>query len=71
MAKKQAPASIEDQLKRLEEIASILDRGDAPIDEQLTLFAEGMSFATAASTYLEQAELRIRQLSGEEIDRGE
>lgn len=71
MAKKQAPASIEDQLKRLEEIASILDRGDAPIDEQLTLFAEGMSLATAARTYLEQAELRIRQLSGEEIDRGE
>ncbi len=62
MAKKQP--SIEDQLKRLEEIASILDRGDVPIEEQLKLFTEGMELSKHARTYLEEAELRIRQLGG-------
>jgi len=62
MAKKQP--SIEDNLKRLEEIASILDRGDVPIEEQLALFTEGMALAKQARTYLEEAELRIRQLGG-------
>ncbi len=60
MAKK--TASIEDNLKRLEEIASILDRGDVPIEEQLKLFTEGMGLAKTAREYLEKAELKIRQL---------
>ncbi|MFZ9870511.1 MAG: exodeoxyribonuclease VII small subunit [Candidatus Kapaibacteriota bacterium] len=64
MAKKTAPLSIEDHLKRLQEIATILDRGDVPLEEQLQLFAEGMDLAATARTYLERAELRIQELSG-------
>ena len=60
MAKK--TASIEDQLRRLEEISSTLDRGDVSIDEQLTLFTEGMALAKTAREYLEKAELKIKQL---------
>ena len=44
-SKETAPKSLEEQLKRLEEIASLLDRGDAPIDQQLSLFEEGMKLA--------------------------
>ena len=60
MAKK--TTTIEDKLKRLEEIASGLDRGDVPIEEQLKLFTEGMGLAKTAREYLEKAELKIKQL---------
>lgn len=64
MAKKNTPQTVEDHLKRLQEIATILDRGDVPLEEQLQLYAEGMDLASTARTYLERAELRIRELSG-------
>ena len=63
MAKKTSTPSLEEQLKRLEEIAQILDRGDVPLEEQLALFSEGMALATACREYLEQAELRITRVS--------
>ena len=63
MAKK--PASIEEGLKRLEEISSILDRGDVSIEEQLALYTEGMELAKTARDYLEKAELKIRNLAGD------
>ncbi len=64
MAKKTETPSLEEQLKRLEEIAQILDRGDVPLEDQLTLFSEGMALAQSCREYLEQAELRVRKLSG-------
>ena len=68
MARSNTPpsATLEDQLKRLEEIATLLDRGEAPIDEQLRLFEEGMKLAGACREYLETAELSVRTLSGEQ-----
>jgi len=66
-SKETAPKSLEEQLKRLEEIASLLDRGDAPIDQQLSLFEEGMKLAESCRSYLEKAELKIRTLGGEDV----
>ncbi len=66
-AKATAPKSLEEQLKRLEEIAALLDRGDAPIDQQLNLFEEGMKLAESCRTYLEKAELKVRTLGGEDV----
>jgi exodeoxyribonuclease VII small subunit len=63
MAKKPETPSLEEQLKRLEEIAQILDRGDVPLEDQLALFSEGMALATACREYLEQAELRVKRLT--------
>lgn len=63
--KDEAPKSLEEQLKRLEEIATLLDRGDAPINQQLQLFEEGMALAAGCRAYLEQAELKVQTLSGE------
>lgn len=59
--------TLEGKLKRLEEISQMLDRGDKAIDEQLTLFAEGMKLAEECRTYLQQAELKVRSLSGEPL----
>lgn len=70
MAKKTAdtapdPRPLEERLKRLEEIARLLDVGDRPIDEQLALFSEGMVLANACRAELEQAQLKVEELSGE------
>lgn len=66
MAKKTEHASIEQQLKRLEEIATLLDVGDVPLDEQLRSYEEGMALANQCREYLTAAELRITSISGEE-----
>ncbi|MFN4984651.1 MAG: exodeoxyribonuclease VII small subunit [Ignavibacteria bacterium] len=59
-----ATASIESQLKRLEEIASLLDRGELSVDEQLKIYEEGMALAQACRAYLENAQLKVEQLAG-------
>ena len=68
MATKVKNQTLEDKLKRLEEVASLLDRGDATIDEQLAMYEEGMRLAQECRTYLEEAELKVRRLSGESED---
>ena len=65
MATKAKTQTLEDKLKRLEEVAALLDRGDASIDEQLAMYEEGMRLAQECRTYLEEAELKVRRLSGE------
>ena len=69
MAKKKGNPSLEENLQRLEEIAEILDRGDVPLEEQLTLFSEGMELAKTCRTYLESADLKIRELGNEGNER--
>ncbi len=59
-----AAPSLEEQLKRLEEISVLLDRGDLPLDEQLKIYEEGMKLAQECRTYLEQAQLVIQKLGG-------
>ena len=62
----QPPAtSLEAQLKRLEEIAMLLDRGELPVDEQLKIYEEGMQLAQACRDYLEKAQLKIEKLAGD------
>ncbi len=63
---KTAPPTIEEQLKRLEEISALLDRGEISLDEQLKIYEEGMKIADVCKAYLEKAELTVRRLSGEE-----
>lgn len=68
MAKKTEAPSLEQSLKRLEEIATLLDRGELSIDEQLKIYEEGMVLAQQCRDYLEQAELTVRRLSGEDAN---
>ena len=58
--------SLEVRLKRLQEIETLLDRGELSIDDQLKIYEEGMMLAQQCTEYLEQAELKVRQLSGED-----
>jgi len=67
MAKKTEQLSIEQQLKRLEEIAALLDAGEASLDEQLRSYEEGMALAKQCRDYLAAAELRITTISGEDV----
>ena len=58
--------SLEVRLKRLQEIETLLDRGELSIDDQLKIYEEGMMLAQQCTEDLEQAELKVRQLSGED-----
>jgi len=56
--------SLEDQLRRLQEIAALLDAGDLPLEEQLRVYEEGITLANTCRDYLTRAELRIQNLAG-------
>ncbi|MEA5142254.1 MAG: exodeoxyribonuclease VII small subunit [Oscillibacter sp.] len=58
-----ATKSFEENMKRLEEIVSHLERGDAQLSESLALFEEGTRLAAACGTMLDQAEQQVVQLS--------
>ncbi|MBS1537765.1 MAG: exodeoxyribonuclease VII small subunit [Bacteroidetes bacterium] len=65
MAKK-STQSFEEQVARLEGIISILDNGDAPMDEMLILYEEAMALTKSCREYLDKAEQRVTMLSGGE-----
>lgn len=59
MAKK----TYEDSVKRLEDIVSALERGDASLDESLKLFEEGRKLVSFCNEYLDKAQTKIKELS--------
>ena len=61
MAAKKKP--FEESMARLEEIVSILERGESTLDETLALFEEGTKLASACSKQLDQAEQKISKLT--------
>lgn len=61
--------SFEGAMGRLEEIVSALEKGDAPLDESLELFEEGVTLVKLCSARLEDAEQKVKILvGGEESD---
>ena len=54
--------SFEEQLARLEEIVSQLERGDVQLKDSLDLFAEGTKLVTACSALLDSAEQQVVKL---------
>ena len=61
MAAKKKP--FEESMTRLEEIVSILERGESTLDESLALFEEGTKLAAACSKQLDQEEQKILKLT--------
>ena len=61
MAAKKKP--FEESMARLEEIVSILERGESTLDESLALFEEGTKLAAACSRQLDHAEQKILKLT--------
>ena len=54
--------TLEDELRRLEEIVHRLEREDVPLDRALALFEEGIAIARSARGKLAAAEGRIREV---------
>ena len=60
MAAKKKP--FEESMTRLEEIVSLLERGESTLDESLALFEEGTKLANACSVELDKAEQQVVKL---------
>ena len=58
--------SFEQAMARLEEVVGLLERGDAPLEESLKLFEEGMSLMKQCSTMLDRAEQKVSKLTVKE-----
>lgn len=54
--------SFEENISRLEEIVSMLERGDAQLNDSLALFEEGTKLVTICSSMLEKAEQQVVKL---------
>lgn len=60
--------NFEESIKRLNEIVSILDSGNAELDRSLTLFDEGAELIKNCNKMLDEAEQKVRILKdGEEV----
>ena len=56
----------EGSMDRLEEIVGLLERGDAPLEEAMTLFEEGAKLLRACTKQLDQAEQKVTLLTAGE-----
>lgn len=57
--------SYEQALSQLEEIVAALESGEHSLDLSLRLFERGQLLAQLCAKMLDQADLRVQQLSGE------
>lgn len=56
----------EEALKELEETVKKLESGDTTLEEAMELFEKGVGFTKQCTKLLENAELKVTQLLGEE-----
>lgn len=54
--------NFEGKIRRLEEIVAVLEKGDAPLAESLSLFTEGTKLARDCARELDRAEQRVVKL---------
>lgn len=57
----------EEALAELEEIVSALEGEQSQLDESIKLFERGQALAAHCGTLLEAAELKVKQVAGDEI----
>ena len=72
MAKASGPKPVEDltyeqALAELEGIVAALEGEQNPLDESMRLFERGQALVGRCSKLLEDAELKVKQLSGENL----
>ena len=58
----QQSIKFEQAMQRLEEIVNQLERGDAPLDQALSLFEEGAALVKTCNDLLDGAELQVVRL---------
>lgn len=64
-------ASFEESIARLEKIVRRLEEGKVPLEESIKLYEEGMILGKKCRKILDEADLRIRQLSDRLEDEGD
>ena len=55
--------NFEEAMERLEEIVTSMERGEAPLEESLALFAEGTKLLKQCTTLLDKAEQQVTKLT--------
>ena len=60
---KEESRSFEQSLTRLDEIVRRMEKGDVPLEEALTLFEEGTALVTSCNQLLDEAEMKVVQLT--------
>ncbi len=55
--------TFEESAARLEEIVSLLERGEAPLEEAMALFEEGAGLLRACTGQLDEAEQKVALLT--------
>ena len=58
-----------DMLNRLEEISKLLDSGDVSLEQSLELFEEGSSLIKLCNTKINDARLKITEISANTEDK--
>lgn len=62
-------STYEKKLERLSELSTILERGDAPLEELLKVFEEGIKLYRECNSILENTEAKIQTiLTNEEAE---
>jgi exodeoxyribonuclease VII small subunit len=57
----------EEAFGELEEVVAALESGEQTLEETLSLFGRGQTLAKRCETLLDEAELRVKMLSGDEL----
>ena len=65
---KKSTASIESKLNDLEKILEELESGNLELDESLKKFEKGIKISRECQKTLEEAELKIKVLMGDELE---
>jgi exodeoxyribonuclease VII small subunit len=58
-----AKMTYEQAMEKLEKIVEQLDSGSLPLDESIKLFEESTKLASFCNSYLENAKLKVTELS--------
>ena len=72
MPRSSSPKPVEDlnyeaAFSELESIVNVLENEQRPLEESMSLFERGQALAKRCAELLDQAELKVKQLSGNDL----
>ena len=66
-----AVARFEQEMQELESIVAQMEKGELRLEDSLKLFERGTQLARSCRRSLDTAELKVRTLLGDEVERGD
>ncbi len=57
----------EEAFAELEKIVAVLESGEKPLEESMSLFERGQALSKRCADLLDKAELKVKELAGEEL----